>query len=135
VIEAIKYSASKHNNPDSLLGWGIPDAEKAVTYFGPAFSNVPEIISASNNVEINTYVFSYYGLDRSSVKLHVVKNGLEKVIFNMIEEDENYFSVTVPKEKTGSRFKFYFTAKDVKGQLTKFPAGFLGEHFNSMNNK
>jgi subtilisin family serine protease len=135
VIEAIKHSASKHYNPDNIIGWGLPDAEKAVTYFGPAFSNVPEIISASDNVEINTYVFSYYGLDRSSVKLHVIKNGLEQIVFNMKEEDENYFSVALPKEKTGSRFKFYFTAKDVKGQLTKFPSGFLGEHFNYMNNK
>lgn len=129
VIEAIKNTASNHNNPDSLLGWGVPDAEKAVTYFGPAFSNVPELEISENEVDIKTFVFSLYGLIKPSVSLHLLKNNSEEEMFIMKEMDENYFSYSIKTESGSDKICFYFTAKDIKGQFTKFPSGFLGDQF------
>jgi subtilisin family serine protease len=129
VIEAIKNTASNHDNPDSLLGWGVPDAEKAVTYFGPAFSNLPELEISEDKVDIKTFVYSSYGLNKPSVSLHLIKNNSGEEIFIMKEMDENYFSYSIKTESGSDKISFYFTAKDIKGQLTKFPSGFLGDQF------
>ena len=129
VIEAIKHTSSKSENPDNLLGWGVPDAEKAVTYFGPAFSNTPEISINTDRVEIHTFVFSSYGLDKSSVMFHLLVDNSKEKIFKMTEIDENCFSYVLNTEKPDEKIEFYFTAKDIKSQLTKFPCGFIGNKF------
>ena len=129
VIEAIKNTSSKSNNPDSLFGWGIPDAEKAVTYFGPAFSNTPVIDVSSNEIEISTFAFSSYGLDQTSVTLHSIKNDSNEMTYKMIETDKNYFSFSLPLEKLNDNIKFYLSAKDKRGFITKFPSGILGNYF------
>jgi hypothetical protein len=129
VIDAIKKTSSQSNHPDSLFGWGIPDAEKAVTYFGPAFSNIPEILITLDQVEINTYVFSSYGLDKSSVELHLLSDNSREKVYNMTETDEDYYSYSINTDSLNEMIKFYFTAKDQRERLTKFPSGFLGSSF------
>jgi subtilisin family serine protease len=129
VIDAIKKTSSQSNHPDSLYGWGIPDAEKAVTYFGPAFSNIPNVIVTSNEIEINTFVFSCYGLDNKSVMVHFIKSDSTEIVNKMIETDENYFSFSLPLEKLDNKVKFYFSARDKRGFITKFPSGILGNNF------
>ena len=137
VIEAIKNTSSKSNNPDSLFGWGIPDAEKAVTYFGPAFSNTPSIDVSSNTIKISTFAFSVFNLNKSSVILHIVKSDSTEIIQEMNETDENHFSFYVPLVKSDKKVKFYFSAEDGRGQVTKFPSGFFGNIFiyDIKNNK
>jgi len=80
VINAIKSTSSKSNNPDNLYGWGVPDAEKAVSFFGPAFSNIPFLEVNNAKLEIKTFVFSSYGLVKSSVKMYVLKYNEAKEI-------------------------------------------------------
>lgn len=130
VTDAIKNNASNHDNLNNLLGWGVPDAEKAVTYFGPAFSNVPEVEIGEEEIEISTYVFSSYGLDKTSVQLHLLENDSKENIYKMIEVDEDYFSCSIRTKSTSNKIKFYFTAKDKRGNSTKFPSGFLGYCFS-----
>jgi subtilisin family serine protease len=137
VIEAIKNTASKHDNPDSLLGWGIPDAEKAVTYFGPAFSNIPEIQLSEDKIEISTFVFSFYGVNKSTVSLNVIKSNFQEDIYIMKQVDKNYFSCMLDKDLFDQSIEFYLTARDDLEQQTKFPNGFLGQyfHYNITNKK
>jgi serine protease AprX len=129
VIEAIKNTASKSNSPDNIYGWGIPDAEKAVTYFGPAFSNKPDINLSKSSLEIKTFVFSSYGLDKSSIEAHVkLKNDNDMKVIKLNEIDENTYSFSIDLLSTNKLY-FYFTAKDLRGKITKFPSGILGENF------
>ena len=127
VTEALKMSASQSNNPDNLCGWGVPDAEKAVSYFGPAFSNSPQIIIDRDKITISTFVFSSFGLDKSSVQLHLINN-LNELSYTLKENDKNYFSTTQNYD-ADKKHKFYFTAVDSRGNKTRFPTGFLGEYF------
>lgn len=128
VREAIRNTSSRAGNPDNLYGWGIPDAEMAVSYFGPAFSNLPGIIDHGGKIEITTYVLSGYGLDRSSIEIHLLNNGKESVN-KMNEEDDNFFSYIFYVSNEEDKVEFYFTAKDSRGNRTKFPSSFLGDHF------
>ncbi|MDQ7053111.1 MAG: S8 family serine peptidase [candidate division KSB1 bacterium] len=43
VIEALHKTSSRAEFPDTLMGYGIVDAVKAATYWGPAFSNKIEV--------------------------------------------------------------------------------------------
>ena len=96
VAEAIKNTASKSNSPDNIYGWGIPDAEKAATYFGPAFSNKPDINLSKSNLEIKTFVFSSYGLDISSIEAHVkLETDNDMKIIKLNENDENLYSCSI----------------------------------------
>jgi subtilisin family serine protease len=130
VIEAIKQTSSNAGNPDTLYGWGIPDAEKAVSYFGPAFSNFPEIIDQGDKLEIKTYVISSFGLIKAGVKLHIAKNnGENEFVYKMEETDNDHYKYLIdinPKEENTS---FYFSAEDERGHLTKFPSGRIGKYF------
>ena len=130
VIEAIKKTSSQANNPDTLYGWGIPDAEKAVSYFGPAFSNSPEIIDYGDKLEIRTYVISSFGLIKPGVKLHIVKNNGEKEFVYKMEEsgNDNYKYLVNVNLKEGNT-NFYFSAEDKRGYSTKFPSGRIGKYF------
>ena len=130
VVEAIKNSSSHAGHPDNLYGWGVPDAEKAVTYFGPAFSNIPELIDPGNNIKMQTYVFSSYGLINSSVKLNILNDKQEQESYYIMKnEEENHYSVVVNVNISKGKIKFYFSAKDKRGIETKFPSGILGEYF------
>ena len=129
VIEAIKKTSSKSDNPDNLYGWGVPDAEKAVTYFGPAFSNLPDVGYNENKLEINTYVISSFGLVNSSVELHNIIDGKTGPLIKMLKSDEDYFSCSVDLNSDKKEVRFYFTAEDKRGIKTKFPSGNLGEYF------
>ncbi|MEJ2617044.1 MAG: S8 family serine peptidase [Ignavibacteriaceae bacterium] len=130
VVEAIKKSSSKADNPDNLYGWGVPDAEKAVSYFGPAFSNIPEINGYGDVIEIGTYVFSSYGVIKSGIELHLLvdKHG-DEVVYKMEETDDNFFRCSADIKLINSPVKFYFKGKDKRGYSTKFPSGILGEYF------
>ena len=130
VIEAIKKTSSRADNPDTLYGWGIPDAEKAVSYFGPAFSNIPEVIDHNDKLEIKTYVISSFGLIKPSVKLHIVeKNNNKKTVYMMEETDDNFYTTIVTKNLKEEKIVFYFSAKDKRGYSTKFPSGRIGKYF------
>jgi subtilisin family serine protease len=130
VIEAIKMTASKSADPDNLFGWGIPDAEKAVSYFGPAFSNIPIINYSDDEFEISTYVFSSYGLNKESVKLHLIENDSKKVtIYNMNETENDYYSKTLTIKSKPEKIRYYFQASDSRGNITKYPSGILGDYF------
>ncbi len=130
VIEAIKKTSSYADKPDTLYGWGVPDAEKAVSYFGPAFSNTPEIIDHNDKLEIRTYVISSFGLNKASVKLHTVKNNTkEEVVYKMEEIDNNFYSSNIDAKLEEEKINFYFSAKDTRGYSTKFPSGRIGKYF------
>jgi serine protease AprX len=131
VVESIKKTSSKSNNPDNLYGWGIPDAEKAVTYFGPAFSNIPALTSHGNKLGIETYVFSSFGLVDSSIELHLLDTDLQKKsVYHLKEMEDNYYSCSIDVNPNIKKISFYFTAKDERGYSTKYPSGILGEYFN-----
>ena len=130
VADAIKKTSSRSDYPDTLYGWGIPDAEKAVTYFGPAFSNTPELIDNGGEIEIKTYGFSSYGLIKSSVELHLLAGTQKKEsVYKMKETDDNYYSCRIEVTQGKENIRFYFTAKDERGYLTKYPSRILGEYF------
>lgn len=130
VVEAITKTSSRANSPDNLYGWGVPDAEKAVSYFGPAFSNTPETELNGSTLTISTYVFSCYGIDNSDVEVILADDsGNEIAGYKMTKDDGYYFKIKLNVDLQKKQIKFYFKAKDSRGYTTRYPSGILGDSF------
>ena len=108
----------------------MPDAEKAVTYFGPAFSNTPELVAHKDRIEIKTYALSSYGLIKTDIELHLLgnKTGHDSVLV-MKEIGENLFACAINFNKSIRQFQFRFEAEDIRGYRTIYPGGILGKYF------
>lgn len=112
----------------------MPDSEKAVTYFGPAFSNTPDVSYNGNKIEVGTHVLSSFDLIKSSIKLHILANKKgDESIYKMEETDDNYFTYSADSKPINGHIKFYFKAKDKRGYSTRYPSGILGEYFILQN--
>ena len=94
--------------------------------------NIGGLVGNNNGgeIEIKTYVFSSYGLIKSSVELHLLAGTQKKEsVYKMKETDDNYYSCRIEVTQGKENIRFYFTAKDERGYLTKYPSGILGEYF------
>ena len=120
VTEAIKYSCSLSKNPNNLMGWGVPDAEVAVSYFGPAFSNTPEIIETEDGYEVRSYVFSSFGVKENSVEVKIINKADDEIpIIKMDRIDKDYYSCSFKCSKD-KHIVFNFLASDKRGVKTTY---------------
>ena len=128
VKEALINSASKCNNPDNRIGYGIVDAMKAVSYWGPAFSNVPTVEISEDDITISTHIISSFGIDERSVDMAYSYNGKLKTI-QMARADDNVYEVVIPIDKSVNSVEYYFNAKDKRGKTTTFPSSDIQKGF------
>ena len=120
VITAIKHSCSLSVKPDNLMGWGVPDAEVAVSYFGPAFSNTPQIKETDDGYQIRSYVFSSFGVNEKSVELKIDEGENKIATVKMIRIGEDYYSCSFKSNKS-KKITLFFEASDKKGVKTIYP--------------
>lgn len=129
VTEAVIKTASKADSPDNLYGYGIPDAEKAVSYFGPAFSNTPQINYDDDLLSISTHVFSSNGVDESSVEIYFTGINKNEYITKMKRTDDFYYTADIKIESRTEKVYIYFKAKDKRGFINRYPSGMIGDSF------
>ena len=120
VITAIKHSCSLSVKPDNLMGWGVPDAEVAVSYFGPAFSNTPQIKETDDGYQVRSYVFSSFGVNEKSVELKIDEGENKIATVKMIRIGEDYYSCSFKSNKN-KKITLFFEASDKKGVKTIYP--------------
>lgn len=130
VIEAIKKSSSRSNNPDNLYGYGVPDAELAVSYHGPAFSNTPKISISDNKLRISTHIFSYFSIIPESAELHIKFNKNQKdntIKLKLVDED--YYSAEIEIPAGTETIDYFLRATDKRRYSSKYPTGIIGDYF------
>jgi len=131
VMDALKETASQSSAPDNTYGWGVIDAFSAVTYFGPAFSNIPEVEIIPEGNQIITSVISKIGLDNSTLRLYYAFG--EGAPFTSVPltptEVESKYSALIPAVTEGMLIKFYFRGEDIIGKETVFPGESGGSSF------
>lgn len=130
VIEAIKKSSSRSNNPDNLYGYGIPDAELAVSCYGPAFSNTPLISFTDKKLVFSTHIFSYFKIIPESVEIYLKYNGNpEGKTYKLKSVEEDFYSAEIEIPAGTAEVDFYFKATDKRYNSCKYPTGIIGEYF------
>ncbi|MFC1728863.1 S8 family serine peptidase [candidate division KSB1 bacterium] len=131
VMSALKRTADRAFNPNNTYGWGLIDAFAAAIYFGPAFSNTPEVETTAEGYVVSTHVLSGRWIDDSEVWV-MYRIGESQTVYteNLTRVDEtSEYSVMLPLQEPGVPVYFYFSARDKHGQTTVFPNQTLGPHF------
>ncbi len=67
VREALRNTANNSSTPNNVYGWGLINAYDAVLYWGPVWSNEPEIEYKDGGMYIRTYLISKELIDTSKV--------------------------------------------------------------------
>jgi serine protease AprX len=124
VMEALKMTANRKDNPNNVYGWGLINAYDAVLYHGMVMSNKPEIEQVGDNQQITIHVLSKNPVDQQSVKMFYSLNGGDYVelLMGAVEsagsENSGKYSVSVPFAMESENVKFYFTAADTQKNIT-----------------
>jgi serine protease AprX len=122
VRDALRNTASQVSSPDNLLGWGIIDAYRAVTYHGLVFSNLPEIKSNNGKFDISIFVASRYNIQQQTVKINYTFNNSENYTSLAMSPDSiidntnsGRYKVSIPSGGSENIY-YYFSATDNSGQ-------------------
>jgi len=117
VKNALKNTASRHDNPDNNFGWGIIDVYEALLSCGIFFSNEPVIDYENGKFRIEISVASKYGISDNSVKIFL--SFTEGVLFQEYvmtpSEIDNRYYFDLPEFRPGQNLNFYFFAEDKNG--------------------
>lgn len=136
VRDALRNTASKSENPDNVLGWGIINAYDAVLYNGMAWSNDFLIMRSGDELTISTYLASKDLIDPNSVKINYSFDNGEN--YNSAEmkltepsgdkNNSGKYSVTFKIEGNMDNFKSYFSASDNSGNSSFYPKDAIGKN-------
>jgi subtilisin family serine protease len=116
VMEALRQTADRVNQPDNDFGYGIVNARAAVTYWGPAFSNEPEVSAAQSGVfGITMRILSRDGIGAGSTRIHYARRGSKS--FNtaiMAPVDSISYLAQIPRPgQTTDTLEIYFSTNDL----------------------
>lgn len=120
VLEALKMTANKKDNPGNVYGWGLINAYDAALYHGMIISNKPEVTDNGESQSISVYVLSNNAIVSESVKMFYSANGGEFNEVQMVltekagENNSGKYTATVPFDVRSENIKFYFSASDDK---------------------
>lgn len=80
LIEKIKANSSQANQPDSLLGWGIPDFQMAAATLSVTDQSVNEKLFTYPNPVVNSVTVSFQNAIQGTISLEIV-NTQGKVVY------------------------------------------------------
>ncbi len=111
--EILRETSGNASSPNNDRGWGLLNAEKAISY--------PNIDSSSNTYEINKIFISSHGVVPSSAKIHYSNSANNFTSANLIYNDTLKYSFTLPLMPNGTKVYFYFTYNDSLGSNYRDP--------------
>ncbi|MFQ5863865.1 MAG: S8 family serine peptidase [bacterium] len=124
VREALRMTANRAANPDTLFGWGLVNAYEAILYHGIVFSNLPEVsVNNNGNYEISIKIASKFGVNPSKVSLFYAKSSdnFDHEIPMFQGPEQNQFVATIPEPVGQDAIRFFFSAMDSSGEVTVHP--------------
>ncbi|MDZ7274913.1 MAG: S8 family serine peptidase [candidate division KSB1 bacterium] len=129
MMRVLHNTASRAATPDNDYGYGIVNARAAITAFGPAFSNLPEINATNGELRVTIRILSRDGLVPGSVRVWYAGRGrTDYRSVTLTPLDSTAFTGLIPKPASDTaHFQIHFTAEDSGfGQVTyprKSPQG------------
>lgn len=121
VREALRNTADRAGNPDNIYGWGLINAYKAVTYWGPAWSNEPEVEITGNKVKISISVASKSKIQPEYVKiLYTTEEDNESYVSKIMDivelngdgNNSGLYTVTLDNIDDPYKLRFFFTCRN-----------------------
>jgi hypothetical protein len=124
VMEALRNTASRANQPDNDYGYGIVNARAAITYWGPAFSNLPRADTLESGVlNVAIHMLSRDGIQPGSMQLHYAPRGSQTfAAVSMAQIDSISYVAQIPRPaQAADTVQVYFTATDLGFGSATYP--------------
>jgi len=132
VRDALRETASRHNNPDNKYGWGIVNALDAVNYFRVRIEHTPLTDTEDENREniITAILTSNMQIDESSIYvIYSTDNFATKDSVQLSPTgNENEYSATLPAMNNVT-VEYYLKASNISGVISYLPANAPDEYF------
>ena len=132
VRDALRETASRHNNPDNKYGWGIVNALDAVNYFRVQIEHTPLTDTEDENREniITAILTSNMQIDESSI--YVIYSTDNFATTDSVQltptGNENEYAATLPSMNNVT-VEYYLKAANVSGVSSYLPANAPEEYF------
>jgi hypothetical protein len=125
VVDALRMTADRKDDPDNVYGWGLINAYDAALYNGMVMSNKPEIKIEDDKITVSIYILSnntiktesaglYYSLDGSDIYQETPLELVEK----FDETNSGRFSAVLPAGFNFEILKLYFIGEDSQKAVT-----------------
>ena len=133
VRDALRETASRHNNPDNKYGWGIVDALAAVNYFRVQIEHTPLTDTEDENREniITATLTSNMAIDESSIYVLFSTDNFHSADSLLLTPtgNENEYSATLPS-MSNVTVDYYIKAANVSGVTSYLPLNAPAEFFS-----
>lgn len=130
-LQALRTTASQAEAPDTLMGFGILDARRAITYWGPAFSNRFTVqVVANHKFRIGLRILSAQPLPEGAAQIHwrAAKSG-EFLQRAMAPFDSTLFTAEIPQPEADVDVEVYFTVAPKAGEIFALPVNSPADFF------
>jgi len=123
IREALRMTASRHDDPDFLYGWGVVDALAAVFYWGPDFAheNLLDTEDTVGPYVVTAEISDQFPLTEGSTLLTYRIDGGAWQDATMTPSGGDVFSAQIPGLPLGSTVEYYFSASDEQGLSARLP--------------
>lgn len=125
VVDALKMTADKKDNPDNVYGWGLINAYNAALYNGMIMSNKPEIKIEDDKITVSIYIISRNIINTDSAKLYYSAEGGDnfveaplKIVEKFDETNSGRYSASLPAGFNFEILKLYFIGEDSQKVVT-----------------
>ncbi|MBN1397775.1 MAG: S8 family serine peptidase, partial [Bacteroidetes bacterium] len=134
VREAIIQTAVHINNgtsqtavyPNNYYGYGFVDAREAALFYGPVFSNKPEIVPTDSGFTVTTKILSKYKLYPDSIFYYYRFDSTHSYSRVLLTPtiNPNEYTVSIPPSLNSMLPSGYFTAREETGTLPSIPTAY-----------
>lgn len=130
IRDALRNTASRSDNPDNVLGWGVINAYDALLYYGMVWSNEFNMErKGDDKFKISTYLASKDVIDPGTVKYHYSYDNGNTYNEILMQQEESSgdgtnsgkYSVELRITDNNENFKSYFSAQDFSGKQFTYP--------------
>ena len=127
IRDAIRMTANRSTRPDTMYGWGLVDAVKALFYHGPVFTNFRYIVMPSSpNDELEVDVLAPSGMLTDSLLVWYRIRSREFASANLTKKPDgtaNAFQAWLPRNGREEPLSFYIAATGPDGANYVGPLG------------
>ncbi len=111
--EILRETAGNASSPNNDRGWGLLNAEKAISY--------PNIYDNNGSYEVNKIFFSDHGVIPSSAKIHYSNTDNSFTTANLTYNDTLKYGFILPSMPNDTKVYFYYTYNDSLGSSHQDP--------------
>lgn len=126
IRDALRNTADRSQNPDTLYGWGLVNAYEAVFYHGPVFTGFQTLslpLLNQEQFEMSIFTRNDLVLESAVFNYQISAGPLLKAVLVPVAGRSHMYRATLLNVGGWDQIRFYITAMDTRGNQFHGPIG------------